>query len=154
MYANFVPKICNTLYISYIVVQSHKFKLVQGLWKLASLNKNDECKQVLPFHQEHLSLQATEVYVLHQPGTLLLTIQPILQFISRGKRASPHQNPKGSKKRKLISLNTFIIPAPAMTTFKGFAGRGALRKDADKLAASKKLTVFSSSGLGISTQTT
>lgn len=41
-----------------------------------------------------------------------------------------------------------------MTTFRGFLGRGPLQKDEDNWAASRKLTVFSSSGLGKSLQKT
>ncbi len=46
--------------------------------------------------------------------------------------------------------NTFsvISPAPAMTTLRGLVGRGALRKNADNAAASKKFAVISMSGLG------
>jgi hypothetical protein len=41
-----------------------------------------------------------------------------------------------------------ISPAPAMTTLRGLVGRGALRKNADNAAASKKFAVISMSGLG------
>lgn len=42
----------------------------------------------------------------------------------------------------------FLSPAPATTTFNGLFGRGEVRKVEDKYAASKKLAVLSSSGLG------
>jgi hypothetical protein len=55
---------------------------------------------------------------------------------------------------KYLAVDKPAKPAPAITTVSGLVGRAEARNEEDKYAASKKLTVLSSSGLGKSIHTT